>query len=552
MVSSELHKILNFGTILVSGRQLNFRIMKRPSVLLVFASIMVSSACSSSKNTAATEHDDLYYSRADRATNSEFNMVTVADGEQYREENTTPSGFINVGKPKADQANPNAAAAYDAQQKSSIEPPAEGSTIYNFYGNTTYVEDENDLDYTQQPLSLSSGCQSAFTCYDPFWSPGFVAWHAPVRSGWRVGYSTWGGWSVGYDWGWGYGGWGNRWGWGGYYGFYDPWYNPWAYGGWGAPGWYDPYWGSPYYGWNNGWGYYNGYGWNNGYWNGYNDGYNAGNWDSPSTPARRVLSTKRDVASTTIFGSPQNSSRNGSSATPKSDKMNGSVSDNVRANNTLARNDRDAVSTSASNPQTGTSVQMIDRVRTVAAQTSASNTNTRAEIAATNKYRSTSLGQRPGVSAANDASVVRQSEHAASGTTRVVRTSATQPAAVSRYSTSQTQRSTTNSSSSTSRTSSADLRTIGTDYVRPTVQQSASSPSTTVRRENPTSPTRQVQSQQRPTENRSTGEQPGNVRSKPSQSTPPSAVRSQPRQSMPSAPSSSRSSSPSSSPRSRR
>lgn len=292
------------------------------SFLVAFVMISLLAGCSNQRY-VSSETDDLYYSSTDRVAqnNNGFSKVNETRGEDYKSNEPEANEYFSVGKEQpADAANPNAYDAYRFQNQSDTSVAANGTTINNFYGTTNYYEGEYYDDsyatrlrrFNSTNLGLSYGYYDPFFV-DPYWSFGWSYWDPFIypTSGWRIGYSSWAGWNVGYSWGWGGG-----WGWGGNPRYWNRPYYGWGWNSWGAYGWggncYDPWgwgwgWNSPYYGWggNYGWGFNNGYwtGYNNGYWNGFNDGFYTGgggllnDYNRRGTyNGRRDLVTDRGVA----------------------------------------------------------------------------------------------------------------------------------------------------------------------------------------------------------------------------------------------------------------
>lgn len=283
----------------------------------IIASIFMS--CSNQRYVSG-ETDDLYFTASDRytGTENEFATVNEVDGADYMSpsEQATESGYFIKGKAARNDQNPNAADAYQnyTQASSGIQfdtnsganntNAGDGTTINNFYGNTTYYEEDNFEDsyasrirrFDNVNMGLGYGYYDPFFV-DPFWSYGWSAWNPYPRGGWSIGWNSWSGWNVGYGWGWG----NPRWGWGvgpawgvgwnNCWGIYDPWC------GWGSPyaGWGFGGWGNPYGGWgmNNYWA-----GYNNGYWNGYNDGL----WLGAGSNQRGVSVGRRGLATDRGFG----------------------------------------------------------------------------------------------------------------------------------------------------------------------------------------------------------------------------------------------------------
>lgn len=319
--------------------------MKTPvKVLTSIAVILFVYSCSNQRY-VSSETDDLYFTASDRkqAESNEYGKVSEVTGNSFSNSGNEPgdNGYFVKGKAsKNNDQNPNAEAAYAANYQSANsgiqfdqQPTSTGenTTINNFYGNTTYYEEDYyDQSYASRirrfdnvNIGLGYGYYDPFFV-DPFWSYG---WNRYPVNGWSIGWNSWSGWGVGYNWGWGVG---PRWGagWGGCWNVYDPWCrwgnpwggNPWAWGGpWGNQWGWGGAWGNQW-----GWGgnpYWAGY--QNGYWNGFNDGL----WLGASTNQRGVSIARRGLATERGFG-------NGTRA---SDESPNRVIQNTRiANNTAA------------------------------------------------------------------------------------------------------------------------------------------------------------------------------------------------------------------------
>jgi|APSaa5957512493_1039668.scaffolds.fasta_scaffold00020_2 hypothetical protein len=260
------------------------RIMKTAALPILI--ILILSSCSNQR-LSTDEHDDIYYSSSDRFNDqpSEFNQVEEVSGEDYinkddyHQASKNNGSYYVVGQESKD-ANPNAQGAYAQQSETGAfsDSVADGMTINNFYGTTTYYEDEGGSDYSSNDSYASRirrfnnvDVYSNYGYYDPYyvdpyWNWGWSAYNPYPRSGWSFGWNSWNGWNVGYNMGW---------------------------NGWGSP-YYGYGWGSPYYGYGNGWNSWNNCGWGNnrrwgnnwgygpyagGYWNGYDNGYADGYYD---------------------------------------------------------------------------------------------------------------------------------------------------------------------------------------------------------------------------------------------------------------------------------
>lgn len=244
-----------------------------------------------SQRYAAGEVDDIYYSAKDRQAqyNNDYGKVREVKGEDFKSDEangTDTPEYFSVGNSNNSDANPNAENAYYNQQQSKDEYPETGSgtTINNFYGNTSYYDNgfgstSCGLCPSRYSVGFGVGLYDPFF-YDPFWSYRYGWWN-PYPWGWSVGYSSWGGWYVGYNWGWP--AYRYRYGW---YGPVWPYYDPWAY--WG------PYWGPGNY-----WA-----GYNHGYVNGFHDGLYTGT--SGGIVTRSRLYQKRQMINDRGFGSGSN------------------------------------------------------------------------------------------------------------------------------------------------------------------------------------------------------------------------------------------------------
>ncbi|MBT3964476.1 MAG: hypothetical protein HOE95_10210, partial [Flavobacteriales bacterium] len=179
--------------------------------------ILILSSCSNQR-LSTDEHDDIYYSSSDRFNDqpSEFNQVEEVSGEDYinkddyHQASKNNGSYYVVGQESKD-ANPNAQGAYAQQSETGAfsDSVADGMTINNFYGTTTYYEDEGGSDYSSNDSYASRirrfnnvDVYSNYGYYDPYyvdpyWNWGWSAYNPYPRSGWSFGWNSWNGWNVG-------------------------------------------------------------------------------------------------------------------------------------------------------------------------------------------------------------------------------------------------------------------------------------------------------------------------------------------------------------------
>jgi hypothetical protein len=185
------------------------------------------------------------------------------------------------------------------------------SSYVNEEDNKATEEDEYDYqddyysdDYKSEEYDDGGDTYVTNNYYGNNWSPNYRPFNSRPGYGWNMGYNSYGGWSFGFNYNYGfssfgyssfsnpYYGWNNQW-------YYDPWYSPWGYCGnsfgygWG----YNPY--NPYYGYGYGYGY-GGYGY--GYGGFYGDTYYAGNSSGFHYGHRTPISTGSNLSSTYTAG----------------------------------------------------------------------------------------------------------------------------------------------------------------------------------------------------------------------------------------------------------
>jgi len=238
--------------------------------LLIVALLL--GACSTSYKPYA--YDDVYYSpkndpikKVEKDPRDDFNK----SNNQY--DGSYPNRYNEADKhedyPKAMYQNRYADDKNNENNQNYIE--GENNSYYNGQQNDEYYDGEyvntineinspvrrfNSYDpytrdriiYTADPFFASPSLYGSYQFWDPYYS----------RSGLSLGYSSWGGWNIGFNYNIGYGRYGYN-----PYGYRSPFYDPFYYR-------YNPW--SPY---GYGYGYGHGYGINN-YWSGYNHGFHNG------------------------------------------------------------------------------------------------------------------------------------------------------------------------------------------------------------------------------------------------------------------------------------
>lgn len=255
--------------------------MKTLLQLLAFS--LVIGSCSTLKQTTNNnlgQYDDAYATPADEPETVQRKSEPTPVTKNYEDTKTQPTEEPVYRKYK------------EGEPEEIVRDPQNSTgdnTTYNSSGNNDdyYYDDDDDFSYGRSFQRLrygdgySDGYQDALAYnynrgggyYNSYYSNPSWGWNRPLRSRFWVGYNTWDGWNVGYNYGY------PAWGWRtSYYPVYtsfcDPWYgysgawgyysNPY-YGG--TPyGYYDPFY-NPYYG---SWGCYN-YGYS-GYYGGYYGG----------------------------------------------------------------------------------------------------------------------------------------------------------------------------------------------------------------------------------------------------------------------------------------
>ena len=271
------------------------------------------SSCSSSYSSYA--YDDLYYS----PNNDPVREVQKDPREDFNKTNNITYQNNNENRYAQDEKPADYPQSVYRNRYTETEQ-LENSQIQPADNNNQSYDDEYyNEDYAESLQRMSSPVRS-FNTYDPYqrdrilytYDPFFTAptvygsyrfWDPFVPStGLSVGWNSFSGWNVGIysGFGFGYGGFGYR----GfncvplnpYYGYYDPFFDPF----WGSPWRYGNFY-SPYYG----YGFYGGYnnyawGFNNGYNAGYYNGRNYGNYNAYTgtdgvrrTSGRRQTSVKR-------------------------------------------------------------------------------------------------------------------------------------------------------------------------------------------------------------------------------------------------------------------
>ena len=265
--------------------------------LAITATAIILASCSSSKYSAASEYDDVYYN-PDQAARQEvaaaevplvsqpavtpqdaMSAQPVAQAPVYYEGETVEGEELSdyerywmqreadmlgeTYEPEGSEAlYANQYQSYDTINEVSEYGEASPPVIVN-----NYYMDPNDYYYSSN-LRRFSDAHYGWDYYDPYYTDMYWYTGRPIHWGMSIGFG-YPGWGLGFSFGYPsyYGGYYPSYGWGGYY---DPWYPSYGWGGYYG-GYYG--WGYPSYGW--GYPYYGG-----SYWAGYHHGYYHGYWDS--------------------------------------------------------------------------------------------------------------------------------------------------------------------------------------------------------------------------------------------------------------------------------
>ena len=252
--------------------------MKTLSLAIISAAIVLAS-CSSSKHTAATEYDDVYYNPNTVETSTSAAVMAQEPGVSSQEAMNAQA--MNQGQtytktvPATDD-NLSDYEVYKLQREAEMlgeyYAPEGSEALYadqyveydtlGQYGQegapviiNNYYSDPTDYYYSSS-LRRFSDSYYGWDYYDPYYTDMYFYTGNPYSWGMSMG---WGypGWRMRFSYGYPYGGYyGSYYGMG-YGGYYDPWCS-WGYGG----GYYGGYYGGSYWS-----------GYNHGYYNGYHNGY---------------------------------------------------------------------------------------------------------------------------------------------------------------------------------------------------------------------------------------------------------------------------------------
>jgi hypothetical protein len=188
----------------------------------------------------AQESDDMYFTAKDRAKlkaeRAEADKKTPAidqEADTYSSRNVNPD-YV----PGAEDDVNDSSYFVPNYQPNNVNPNLPNNNCYNCYGGGDFY---SPFYGRMNPYNSFYG--SSF--YDPFWGPSYGMMGMGRGFGYAPGWSMGMGWnsfygssfSMSYGMGMGMGGWGSP------YGFYDPFYNPYAWGGMG--GYYGGGWGRP-------------------------------------------------------------------------------------------------------------------------------------------------------------------------------------------------------------------------------------------------------------------------------------------------------------------
>jgi len=256
-------------------------IMKTLPLAIVSAAIVLAS-CSSSKQAAYSEYDDVYYNPnlAERQVASAPSYIAVTPQEAMSTQPISQEPVYVQSQVYADEALSDYE-QYKLQREAEMlgetyQPDGSEAlyaTQYQEYDSTglvseygqenapviinNYYTDPNDYYYSSN-LRRFSDSYNGWDYYDPYYTNPYFYSGRSMGWGMNIGYG-YGGWGLGFSFGYPYYGsyYPSYYGYGG--GYYDPYYSHYGYGG--------------YYG-----GYYPYYG--GSYWSGYNHGYYNGYWDS--------------------------------------------------------------------------------------------------------------------------------------------------------------------------------------------------------------------------------------------------------------------------------
>ena len=264
------------------------------TLLQFIAILLVLGSCSSMKGTSRSDlgqYDDVYATPADDKEEVQKKSEPTPVAKNNNETKTPPVEEPVYRKYKEGEAEDIVREPQSSSRNDNYNYSQDGDN-YNY-------DDDDDFSYGRsfQRLRYGDGYSDGYRdalydnysrgggYYSSYYNNPYWGWDRPLRSRFWVGYNSWNGWNVGYNYGY------PAWGWRtSYYPCYNNFYDPWfGYsGGWGyysnmyyggTPyGYYDPFY-SPYYG---SWGHYNN-GWGGGYYRGYGGGYynNYSPWHRP-------------------------------------------------------------------------------------------------------------------------------------------------------------------------------------------------------------------------------------------------------------------------------
>ena len=172
--------------------------------LFSLAIILITAVSCTNQRYVSGETDDIYYSSSDRfAENAEdYNNVKEINGDDYKDSSEPTSGYYSIGKEtKPFDQNQRAQGAYsefEETQSSTSSIDENGTTINNFYGNTTYTDGDYFDDSYANRLRRFNNTNVAIGYYDPFFVDPFWNYGWGWNNGWSYG-RPYNGWSVGYN-----------------------------------------------------------------------------------------------------------------------------------------------------------------------------------------------------------------------------------------------------------------------------------------------------------------------------------------------------------------